>query len=47
MWSCWIFPDSNISPTHSCRAEPAYLESVAGSIVAGPDGNAADALRCH
>jgi hypothetical protein len=42
MWSCWIFPDRN-----PLRPEPAYLdaESMAGSIVAGPDGDADDALR--
>jgi hypothetical protein len=43
MWSCWIFPDHNPLRPH-CRAEPAYLESMAWSIVAGPDGDAVDAL---
>ena len=45
MWSCWIFPDHNpLRP--ELRYRTSYLESMAWSIVAGPDGNAADALRC-
>jgi hypothetical protein len=44
MWSCWIFPDPNPPrPTLPCRTS--YLESMAGSIVAAPHGDAADALR--
>jgi hypothetical protein len=47
MWSCWIFPDrSPPRPTLPCRSYQSIFESMAGSIVAGPDGNAADALRC-
>jgi hypothetical protein len=35
MWSCWIFPDSNISPTHSCRAEPASRREWKATILRG------------